>query len=78
MFRFTDQSSGTTTDWTYEVAKVVQSHTYELRDTGTYGFVLPAEQIIPNGEEYLAGLEALKNYVVDNFVPPGSDSSFLN
>lgn len=62
-----DLSSGTTTDWTYEVAKVVQSHTYELRDTGTYGFLLPADQIIPNGEEYLAGLKAMKDYVMNNF-----------
>lgn len=39
------------------------SYTFELRDTGKYGFVLPEDQIIPNGEEYLEGLVVLKNVV---------------
>lgn len=58
-----DEFSGTTTDWTYDVAGVPLSYTIELRDTGEYGFVLPPDQIIPNGEEYLEGLVALKNVV---------------
>lgn len=62
-------SSGTTDDWTYDKAGIELSYTFELRDTGRYGFLLPADQIIPNGEEYLVGLEVLKNYVVDTFVP---------
>lgn len=28
-------------------------YTYELRDLGQHGFVLPPEQIIPNSEETL-------------------------
>ena len=32
------------------------TYTYELRDTGKNGFVLPAEQIIPCGEETLDSL----------------------
>ncbi|XP_077972554.1 carboxypeptidase B-like isoform X1 [Styela clava] len=55
--------SGTTTDWTYDVAEIVQSYTFELRDKGFYAFLLPADQIIPTGEEYLAGLEALLEYL---------------
>ena len=31
--------------------------TTELRDTGRYGFVLPASQIIPSAEELWAGME---------------------
>ncbi|XP_039263105.2 carboxypeptidase B-like [Styela clava] len=64
-------TSGTTTDWSYDVAGIVQSYTFELRDTGRYGFILPADQIIPNGEEYLAGLEVLSNYVRDNYEGSG-------
>lgn len=65
-----DVASGSTTDWTYDVANVDLTYTYELRDTGRYGFLLPADQIIPNGEEFLAGIEALKEYVVANQPSP--------
>jgi hypothetical protein len=37
----------------------MDSFTVELRDTGEYGFELPAEQIVPTGEEALAGLLAM-------------------
>lgn len=29
---------------------------YELRDTGKFGYILPADQIIPTGEETLDSL----------------------
>lgn len=32
------------------------TYTYELRDTGRFGFLLPAEQIIPTAEETLDSL----------------------
>jgi hypothetical protein len=35
------------------------SLTVELRDTGNYGFVLPASQILPSGEEVWAGVKYL-------------------
>lgn len=60
-------TSGTTQDWAYDKAGVTLSYTFELRDNGQYGFLLPADQIIPQGEEFLAGLAALKNVVVENF-----------
>lgn len=34
------------------------SYTFEFRDTGSFGFLLPADQIIPNAEETAAGLYA--------------------
>jgi hypothetical protein len=30
-----------------------------LRDNGQFGFVLPANQIVPTGEEVLAGMKVL-------------------
>lgn len=36
--------------------KTPLTYTYELRDTGRYGFILPPEQIIPTGEEILDSL----------------------
>ncbi|KAG7191185.1 hypothetical protein KM043_013980 [Ampulex compressa] len=35
------------------------TYTYELRDRGAYGFLLPANQIIPTGEETLDSLVAM-------------------
>jgi hypothetical protein len=33
--------------------------TFEMRDTGRYGFVLPAEQIIPSCEEFMDGFHVM-------------------
>ena len=33
--------------------------TTECRDTGYYGFLLPADQIIPSGEELFAGMKVV-------------------
>jgi len=49
-------ASGGADDWTYAALGVVYSYTVELRDTGRYGFLLPATQIIPTGEETYEGL----------------------
>ncbi|KAJ4290567.1 hypothetical protein N0V90_010784 [Kalmusia sp. IMI 367209] len=58
------QVSGSSVDYAYENAKVKYSMTVELRDTGNNGFVLPAAQILPSGEETWAGLAyLLKNMV---------------
>lgn len=52
--------SGGSADWTYGVRDIF-SFSFELRDTGTYGFILPASQIIPNNEEVLPALLHLTN-----------------
>ncbi|KAJ3214035.1 Carboxypeptidase A4 [Dinochytrium kinnereticum] len=57
------QASGSSIDWAYNVANVTYTYTVELRDTGTYGFQLPANQIIPSGQETQAGVVALWEYV---------------
>ncbi|NXI65911.1 CBPA1 Carboxypeptidase, partial [Anseranas semipalmata] len=44
------EASGTTVDWAYENG-VKYSYTFELRDTGRYGFLLPSAQIIPTATE---------------------------
>lgn len=43
-------------DWVKHVYKVPITYTYELRDTGAYGFVLPADQIVETAEETLDSL----------------------
>lgn len=43
-------ASGVFPDWTYGETGAY-GFTIELRDTGSYGFLLPANQILPNAEE---------------------------
>ncbi|WP_411026439.1 M14 family metallopeptidase [Salmonella sp. s54395] len=59
-------ASGSSADWGYDVAGIKHSYALELRDTGEYGFLLPASQILPTTEEFYAGCEALVHYLRDN------------
>lgn len=60
-------AAGATDDWCKGVAGVKYSFTVELRDTGNYGFLLPANQIIPSGEEFFAAFTAAANKVVREY-----------
>lgn len=40
-------------DWVKGVLNTRYTYTWELRDTGRYGFLLPADQIIDTAEETL-------------------------
>ncbi|KAK5995388.1 Metallocarboxypeptidase A-like protein [Cladobotryum mycophilum] len=52
-------ATGSSVDYTADVVKADYVFTSELRDTGRYGFVLPANQIVPSGEEAFAGVKYL-------------------
>ncbi|KAJ3514780.1 hypothetical protein NLJ89_g2182 [Agrocybe chaxingu] len=52
-------ATGSSVDYAYDVSRVKYSFTAELRDTGSNGFVLPANQIRPSGEEVWAGVKSL-------------------
>ena len=60
-------SAGTSKDYVLDEYKVPLSWTWELRDTGRYGFILPPEQIIPNYNEVKAGMKALVSYIIENY-----------
>ena len=47
-------ASGNSIDYTYGAAGIKYSYSIELRDKGRYGFLLPADQIVPTGEETFA------------------------
>nr|XP_009935879.1 PREDICTED: carboxypeptidase A2 [Opisthocomus hoazin] len=59
------QASGGSIDWSYDYG-IKYSFAFELRDTGRYGFLLPASQIIPTAEETWLGLKNIMEYVRDN------------
>ncbi|XP_063241177.1 zinc carboxypeptidase-like [Bacillus rossius redtenbacheri] len=60
-------ATGSSADWVVGTQHVPLSFIYELRDTGRYGFLLPAEQIVPTGEETLDSLVALVNAAKKTF-----------
>lgn len=53
------QVSGGSVDYVQDVTKADYVFTLELRDTGNYGFVLPANQILPSGQEAYEGVKYL-------------------
>ncbi|PVF93438.1 hypothetical protein CPB86DRAFT_837442 [Serendipita vermifera] len=54
---------GNVMDWAYSVADIKYSYSYHLRDTGTYGFLLPQEWIRPTGEETAALVDYLATFI---------------
>ncbi|XP_019365208.1 PREDICTED: carboxypeptidase A1-like [Gavialis gangeticus] len=59
------QASGGTIDWTYNQG-IKYSFTFELRDTGRYGFMLPANQIIPTAQETWKALMVIMEHARDH------------
>lgn len=59
----TAPATGVTTDWSQVEGGIDINYTVELRDTGEFGFLLPEDQIVPTGEELLAGLKVLAEHV---------------
>ncbi|XP_065812978.1 carboxypeptidase A4 [Labrus bergylta] len=59
------QASGGSIDWSYNMG-IKYSYAFELRDTGRYGFILPANQIIPTATETWLALKHLMEYVRDH------------
>jgi murein tripeptide amidase MpaA len=55
-------AAGVAGDWGYEAAGAI-GFGFELRDTGQTGFLLPPEQIIPNGEEFVPAMLFLADFV---------------
>ena len=60
---YLDIASGVTTDFYYETQGVIHSYTIELRDTGRFGFLLPAAQIVPTATETWNGIKAMVNAI---------------
>ncbi|CAH1782295.1 unnamed protein product [Owenia fusiformis] len=56
--------SGGSPDWMKEKGGATYSFGIELRDSGRHGFLLPADQIIPTGEEIWAGIEQIGEEVL--------------
>ncbi|XP_075906569.1 carboxypeptidase B [Nelusetta ayraudi] len=58
-------AAGGSDDWAYDLG-VKYSYTFELRDTGYYGFLLPASQIKPTCEETMLAVKYIAAHVQKN------------
>eukprot|EP01120_Amphizonella_sp_Union-15-10_P016706 TRINITY_DN8963_c0_g1_i5.p1 TRINITY_DN8963_c0_g1~~TRINITY_DN8963_c0_g1_i5.p1 ORF type:complete len:129 (+),score=30.20 TRINITY_DN8963_c0_g1_i5:414-800(+) len=57
-------TTGSADDWYYDnAAKIKLVYTFEVRDTGKNGFILPTSEIIPTGKENLAAFIVFAEYV---------------
>jgi len=64
-------AAGSTADWTYGVENIRYSFALELRDTGRFGFELPANQIAPTAIETFAGLMVMVREIErSGYTPP--------
>ena len=69
-------TTGTASDWFYSddaaqsnKGNRAAGYTIELRDTGKYGFILPASQIIPSGEEMVPAVIYFAQQLLKNPIP---------
>ena len=59
--------SGSSLDWALGVAGIHYVYGMELRDTGRFGFYLPAHEIVPTAEEVWAWHEVAAREIIDTF-----------
>lgn len=61
-----ESGGGSAIDWFYHEMQAHFSYQIKLRDTGSYGFLLPKEHIIPTGEEMFGAMKYFGDYVLGN------------
>ncbi|XP_059113495.1 carboxypeptidase A5 isoform X1 [Peromyscus eremicus] len=58
-------ASGITVDWAYD-SGIKYAFSFELRDTGQYGFLLPASQIVPTAQETWMAIRTIMKHTLNH------------